>query len=121
MKQLEHKEQCALIDWWRLTHKQYGLPEFALFAIPNGGKRNITTAVRLKREGVRAGVADLMLAMPSDVYSGLFIEMKAGKNKTTETQNTFLDYAQKYGYRACVCYGWEDAAQKIRNYLGLER
>ena len=32
-----------------------------LFAVPNGGQRNVVVASKLKAEGVRAGVADLIL------------------------------------------------------------
>ena len=74
----EHQEQSAVISWWALAHRQYGLPEFALFAIPNGGARDVITGARLKAEGVRRGVVDLMLAKPNGTFSGLFIEMKAG-------------------------------------------
>src|SRR5258707_3449513 len=32
----EHQAQCAVISWWRLACVGDGLPEFALFAVPNG-------------------------------------------------------------------------------------
>ena len=93
-RDLEHKEQVAVIQWWHLAHKAYGLPEFALFAIPNGGARHMLTAVRLKEEGVRPGIPDLFLACsPGEhsrlvgiEYQGMFIEMKVGRNKPTENQ-----------------------------------
>ena len=44
-------------------------PQLALiFAIPNGGKRHIGTARKLKAEGVRSGVPDIFLACPRMPY-----------------------------------------------------
>ena len=54
MKDIEHRLQVACVRWFRLQH-----PNVLIFAIPNGGQRNVVTAKRLKDEGVVAGVADL--------------------------------------------------------------
>ena len=113
----EHQIQSALISWWHLQHKAYGLPAFALFAIPNGGARTPATGAMLKREGVRKGVPDLLLAVPRKTYHGMFIELKAGKNKETVEQKAFLDFAEKQGYIACVSNSWEDTRKKIEDYL----
>lgn len=116
-KQSEHQIQSALIAWWKLQHKAFQLPEFALFAVPNGGARTAATGAMLKREGVRKGVPDLLLAVPNKQYHGMFIEMKAGKNGETPEQKQFLDYAESTGYVACVSNSWDDAKFKIENYL----
>ena len=50
MKQLEHTEQVTLMQWWALAHQQFGIPEQLLFAIPNGGERNVIVASKLKAE-----------------------------------------------------------------------
>ena len=56
----EHQEQKALIQWARLNQQRF--PELdLLFAIPNGGLRNIRVARKLKSEGVKPGVSDLFL------------------------------------------------------------
>ena len=117
MKQSEHQIQSALISWWAIQHKKYRLPEFALFAIPNGSKRNPVTGAILKREGVRKGITDLMLATPNKHHAGLFIEMKAGANKPSKEQNEFLGHALTVGYQAAVCYDWVEASNIIHEYL----
>jgi hypothetical protein len=76
LKSLEHTEQVNLMQWWALACRGFGIPEQLLFAIPNGGQRNIIVASKLKAEGVRAGVPDLFLAFPKKDAAGLFIEMK---------------------------------------------
>src|SRR5258706_10318787 len=94
----EHQSQCAVISWWRLAHAGYGLPEFALFAIPNGGARDPITGARLKAEGVRPGIPDLMLAVKRGTHGGLVIEMKKLHNQTNATQKEVLAYFVRAGY-----------------------
>lgn len=112
MQQNEHKEQKALIQWFRMAH-----PKLIMFAIPNGGARNIVTAVKLKDEGVLAGVADLFLMKPIGKYHGLFIEMKAAKGKVSDQQAYFIEQANLNGYKAIVCFGFDEAHVAITNYL----
>lgn len=115
MKQLnEHQEQALLIRWFRL---QYPALHLNLFAIPNGGARHIVTAVRLKEEGVVAGIPDLFLMLPKSDWHGLFIEMKAKTGKVSKAQKDFIALANSYNYKAVVCYGFEDAKNMIEKYL----
>lgn len=113
----EHQEQSALISWWRLAHQKYGLPEIALFAVPNGGRRDMITGALLKAEGVRAGALDLILAKPTVKYAGLFIEMKVGDNKPSENQKAFITYLEGAGYKACVHWDASSAIKEIEEYL----
>lgn len=114
----ERDEQVALIRWaraWEDVHPELAL----LFHIPNGGWRHKATAGRLKAEGVKAGVPDLFLPVPSDHHHGLFIEMKWGKNKPTETQQVWLSALRSEGYLTRVCYSAEEAKGEILEYLGV--
>lgn len=114
----EHQVQCAVIQWWARAHKQYRLPEFALFAIPNGGARDVITGARLKAEGVRRGVVDLMLAASKGERSGLFMEMKIGKNNPSPEQLAFIEHLRSQNYTASVHWESESAIQAIKDYLG---
>ena len=62
MKNGEHQLQVECVKWFRF---QYPKLANLLFAIPNGGLRNIKVATKLKAEGVLAGVPDLFLAIPA--------------------------------------------------------
>lgn len=118
MKQIEHAEQVALMKWWSLAHQLFGISEQLLFAIPNGGKRNVVTAAKLKEEGVRAGVPDLFLAVPREPFNGLFIEMKKSKGgHVSESQRNMILNLVQSGYLAVVCNGWNDAKETIEMYL----
>ncbi len=112
----ESEEQIALFQWATLYAKKF--PELELlYHIPNGGKRHKSTAVRLKAEGVKAGVPDICLPVPKGNYHGLYIELKAGKNTTTDNQNRWLQVLKANGYDTAVCYGWETASRVILKYL----
>lgn len=126
MRHIEHQHQCALIDWAR----RQKLPEAAdinlgsvvadyLLAIPNGGRRDMRESVRLKKEGVKAGVSDLLLALPRSGKCGLWLELKAPGNKPTLKQTQWMDRMQLAGYAAHCAYDWVAAAKIIQNYLRL--
>jgi len=82
MKHLEDTEAEALWQWAQTQP----IPRDYLLHIPNGGKRNVREAARLKKQGVRAGVSDYLLAYPCGGYHGLWIELKAGRGKPTKPQ-----------------------------------
>ena len=112
----ESGHQEAIFSWCDYNRGRY--PELALlYHVPNGGKRDAATARALKRQGVKAGVPDLVLPVARGGYYGLYIELKAGKNKPTELQKWWLEKLQEQGYYAKVCYGWEEAVQTLSAYL----
>ena len=61
----EHAHQVALFDWANLHLGR--MPELAaMYAIPNGGARSKATAGKLKAEGVKAGVPDIVPAIANE-------------------------------------------------------
>lgn len=119
-KKSEATEQEALISWCMILEKRY--PELSLIHhIPNGGSRNALEAANLKRQGVKAGVPDLFLPVPRNNYHGLYIEMKFGKNKTTEKQEWWIDQLRQQDYKVNVCYSADEAREIITAYLGINQ
>jgi hypothetical protein len=59
-REAERQHQVALIRWVKAIEDAYPVLKL-LYAVPNGGDRNLYVARKLKAEGVRAGVADLCL------------------------------------------------------------
>ena len=121
IKETEHGEQSALMQWWEYYCQQVRIPEYLLFAIPNGGKRSPVTGSILKAEGVRRGIPDLMLAVPCDDYAGLFIEMKVKSGRVAPIQKCVLEALSEAGYSTRVCYGFEEAQYAIMGYLSRPR
>lgn len=128
----EHSQQAALFCWSALNVGKY--PALAyMFAIPNGGLRDVRIAVSLKAEGVKSGVCDVMLPYPAKMahilnfndghYYGLFIEMKNEKYRNhknggcSEEQLDFIDWVTSAGYYVKVCYSWEEARDCLIAYL----
>ncbi len=117
--QHEANEQEALFRWAAFIRGKY--PEIdLLYHIPNGGSRHRIEAANLKRQGVKAGVPDLCLPVARGGFHGLYIEMKYGKNKPSDLQKHWITELQKQGYACKVCYGWEQAAEVIKNYLEMK-
>ena len=121
---LEDQYQEAVFQWAALNEAREPRLKF-MFAVPNGGLRNITVAMKLKRQGVKSGVPDICLPCPilslgTVDFCGLYLEMKAGKNKPSDEQMKWIDFLRKEGYRVCICWSAESAIQEIKIYLGME-
>ena len=86
-----------------------------------------------KAMGVKPGVSDLFLPVmrvfeseignglvKHEVNGGLWIEMKAEGGRESEDQIKWLNMMRRGGYEARVCFGWEEAIEAIKEYLGGE-
>lgn len=113
----EEMEQEAVIEWTVLMEKQY--PELAmLFHIANGGDRHPAVAKKLKAQGVKAGVPDLMLPVARGGWHGLFIEMKRQKGgRLSEEQKEWIKALTDEHYLAVRANGAEEACDIIYKYL----
>lgn len=112
----EGGHQEALFEWAAYNAGRF--PELAyLHHIPNGGKRDKATAAAMKRQGVKAGVPDLCLPVARNGFHGLYIELKAGKNRPTAKQKEWMEFLRLQGYHAAVCHHWGEAAELVEGYL----
>ena len=64
---------------------------------------------------------DLCLPVARGGFHGLYIELKAGKNRPTEMQKTWIDALSAQGFAAFVCYGAAYARKVIEAYLREEK
>ncbi|MGE6387354.1 VRR-NUC domain-containing protein [Pseudomonas sp. NPDC078416] len=115
----EGLEQAALIKELELR-----LPDVAslIYHVPNGGHRHKQVAVKLKGQGVKAGVPDLVLPMARGGYFGLYLEFKAtapNDAAVSASQHVWIRRLNDQGYLAIVCRGHFDAMEQIRAYLRL--
>lgn len=119
---LEGKEQASLISNFRWEYPDYA--DF-LIHIPNGGSRkSAVEGAILKRQGVKAGVSDLFLSLPSimdgRLYHGLWLEFKAtppNDARVSREQQHWLDIVEKVGYAAHVGLGMDAGLNIIRDYM----
>lgn len=115
----EGLEQAALIKELELR-----FPEVAalIYHVPNGGHRHKLVAIKLKGQGVKAGVPDLVLPMARGGYFGLYLEFKAtapNDAAVSASQHAWIRRLNDQGYLAIVCRGHFDAMEQIRAYLRL--
>lgn len=115
----EGLEQAALMKELELR-----LPAVAvlIYHVPNGGHRHKLVAIKLKEQGVKAGVPDLVLPMARGGYFGLYLEFKAtapNDAAVSASQHAWIRRLNDQGYLAIVCRGHFDAMEQIRAYLRL--
>lgn len=110
----EFQESLTLWDWIKLNK----LAKYC-FHIPNEAKRSAYTGNRLKKIGLRPGVSDYFIGIPKGEWAGMFLEMKAGKNKPTKLQEQFMEDMAEQGYYCVWVTGFDNAKQCIERYLSL--
>ena len=117
--------QISCVEWFKIQY-----PKMLIFAVPNGGKRamkDIHTkngvksvpleAMKMKDEGVLAGVSDLILAYASKGYHGLFIEMKTETGTQSDSQKAFQVKAEYFGYKYVVCRSFLQFMKEVNDYI----
>jgi hypothetical protein len=105
---LEHAEQVGFINWFRDR-----FPAVLIFAIPNGDHRAISTAKRLKAEGVTAGIPDMYVPAWN-----LWIEMKRSEGgRLAGEQRGVIDYLQSVGHYVIIGKGAKDASRQVLMHL----
>tara|TARA_R110000823_G_scaffold305033_1_gene426854 strand:- start:229 stop:495 length:267 start_codon:yes stop_codon:yes gene_type:complete len=84
-----------------------------IFAIPNGEKRAISVAKRLKMEGVVRGVPDLFVPAWN-----LWIEMKrVSGGRLSPDQKQMIEYLEGARHTVIVAKGATDASQQVLKFM----
>ena len=104
----ENALQAALCSYLALSVK----PGLHWFAIENGAQRNLLTAVRLKKQGVRRGSPDLCFMLPEGRVAWLELKIKGGA--LSPPQKEFRDTARRLGHHWAVAKTLDEAIA----YLG---
>jgi len=115
----EGMEQAALFTWLAVRHPA---AHRLAFHVPNGGHRVKAVAGKLKKQGVRAGVSDIVLPMARGGYFGLYMEFKASPPhdaSVSTSQTAFLVGVEMQGYMGVVCRGFDEARQVIEGYMAM--
>lgn len=104
------------VGWFSMQYPQIAN---LLFSVPNGGSRILREAVTLKKEGVVAGVSDLILLFPSMDYHGLCIEMKTDEktSRQSKSQKEWQQLVESAGYKYIICRNFDDFETEIKIYL----
>lgn len=117
-----HSQTCkAITDYMRSKH-----PDKLFIHIPNEGKRSLAQGKKLKDEGLLAGTYDYLLCHVSMKYDagalisvipGLWIEVKAKKDKLSKTQKAFRERAIAAHYSVLEVYSVDEFMAAVEEYL----
>lgn len=121
---IEDDEAKWLCQWARVQRwKQWRLSDL-LIMIPNGAvlagdaRQRAMQMAKMKRMGFRKGVADYILPIPRGKYPGLFLELKRRSGGiVSDEQALFKLDMDVLGWATAICKGWEEAKDKINQYL----
>ena len=114
----EHVQQVKVIAWTRWKSLERGFEDLdLLFAIPNGGQRHKAVAAKLKAEGVKRGIPDMLLPVARGGFHGLFVEMKALKGRVRPDQKEWHKLLEAQGYCVRVCKGFDAAVWVLECYM----
>jgi hypothetical protein len=110
----ESQIQIGCVRWFKYQYPQFST---LLVHVPNGRRRHIRDAAKLKMEGVVAGVADLVLFVPSHGWHGLLIEIKTDKGRQSQSQKEWATNVISMGYRYQIAKSIDDFVLIIKEYL----
>ncbi|WP_372943948.1 hypothetical protein [Shewanella sp.] len=118
-KRLESLEQqdlnshCALL--WPVEYQ-------SMFHVVNEGKSSGNYNSILNRRGRKKGVPDWHVAVPSNGYHGLYVELKqANAGSASKEQKEFLLRQQDLGYKCVIAHGFRAALEAIKDYLTTDK
>lgn len=100
------------VQWFRIKYKNV-----LIYAIPNEGRRSYALAQHMKGMGLTAGIPDLCVCMPSTNYSGLYVELKCGKNKPSVKQLEIMETLINSGYCVAIARTFEEFQKIISAYI----
>ncbi|WP_321331833.1 VRR-NUC domain-containing protein [uncultured Bacteroides sp.] len=117
-KVVKHEEADMQAEFFRQVKILFPkLPEKLLFAVPNGGSRHKIEAANMKRQGVKSGIADVILLIPKKGYASLCIEFKTSTGRQSDEQKEFERQASSCGSKYVIVRSATEAIKKIQEYL----
>lgn len=122
----EETEQAQLFAWFNVA-KWHGISLGELcYAVPNGAqygtdpKLRAIQAAKMARTGLKPGVPDVVVPIPSGRFHGLYVEMKrrhGHKAAHTPEQRGWQARLRWLGHDVRVCEGADHAKDVITKYL----
>lgn len=109
--------QIQLAQWL-----SYQFPDVLWIHIPNEGKRTPFERFLFSLLGTAKGASDMIFFEPRGQYHGLAIELKVtydnkSKNQPSKDQLLFVKKMNDRGYKALVCWDYDEAEKEIKQYL----
>lgn len=90
---IEDHLQQKIIIWYKNEYQRHG--KGLIFAIPNGGSRNVVEAKKLKATGLMPGASDLIVLHGNKC---IFVELKTETGIQSESQKEFESKVKALGF-----------------------
>ncbi|MFA5234166.1 MAG: VRR-NUC domain-containing protein [Sulfurimonas sp.] len=101
-----------------ILYMKFKYPNVLVHHSPNESRRSTYERWFVSLFGIKSGCPDILIFKGVDkIFCGLAIELKYGKNKTTDNQNKFLNQLSENGWQVNVIYTIEDFIFIVDNYL----
>jgi hypothetical protein len=110
----EHLIQVRLCDYLAYAKR----PDVYFFAVPNQSNRHISNAARMKAEGVRSGISDLIFMLPAGRVA--FLEMKKPGGSLSDTQKNFRDICLALGHTWGLAKSVDEALALLTEWDALK-
>lgn len=114
---MRHKEselQIRCVKWFRVEYPEYS----ALLEHPkNEGMGDRSRGAIAKAEGVQAGVADLILHIPTKAFFSLAIEMKTKTGQQSAEQKRWERFFEAAGGMYVIVRDFEDFTTLVDGYI----
>lgn len=111
-RQEEYDIQCRFVNYILWTY-----PTLLFTIAPQGMRMSRRMAGKIKNMGYRKGTSDMLIFEARGLFHGLFIELKAPAGTLSKDQGDFLLAADRRGYKAVCCKGYDIAVKTLDNYL----
>ena len=114
----EYKLHVATADLFRAILP----PQVLWLHIPNGGGRDVVTAMHLQRMGLRPGVPDFLIAWRywdenvGNVQETLWLELKSKSGRTSKEQEAFEGIVTRIGHGYAVAKSTDDVEAVLSAY-----
>lgn len=117
---MKHIEDAIQIEYVARARQLFPWVGDLLYHVPNGGRRDIMTAVRLKKLGVVPGIPDINIDVPVTGYCGMRIEFKKDvKQKPRQNQESIHRQLRGYGYYVAIHFSPAEALEETAFYFTL--
>jgi hypothetical protein len=104
----EHRLQVMVMEHLRLR----AVKDAYWFAVPNAARRSLGLAARMKKEGMRAGVADICIMLSGG--RAVWVEMKTAKGRQTGQQAEFQKTCEALGHPYILAHSIDEAISGLK-------
>lgn len=125
----ESDVQASAFEYMKTLRLRNGhsLWDFA-YAVPNGAmlagnaEQRARVMNSMKKQGLKVGVSDIVIALPLGIYHGAYVEVKREKGSViSDEQRNWLALMSSVGYFTHLALGTDQVLAAITAYWSLDR